>query len=215
MRMSSKRLVAPPQVSSGLIYWLSKALLYTCNKVWLRLAVEGAHHVPRTGPVLIVANHASYLDPPVLGCATRRVVQFLAQSGLAKRGLLRWWLQKVGVVLIDRKAPSKDALRFLSEALAQGGCVGLFAEGTRSLDGSVGAFRSGIDFLVRRTGATVIPAGIEGSFRSFPRGAKWPRPAKCTVRLGTPRSAAEVLAPGGVEALRQEVARLANAKLGN
>jgi 1-acyl-sn-glycerol-3-phosphate acyltransferase len=143
------------------------------------------------------------------------VVQFLAQSGLAKRGLLRWWLQKVGVVLIDRKAPSKDALRFLSEALEQGGCVGLFAEGTRSLDGSVGAFRSGIDFLVRRTGATVIPAGIEGSFRSFPRGAKWPRPAKCTVRLGTPRSAAEVLAPGGVEALRQEVARLANAKLGN
>lgn len=115
--MSSKRLVAPPQVSSGLIYWLSKALLYTCNKVWLRLAVEGAHHVPRTGPVLIVANHASYLDPPVLGCATRRVVQFLAQSGLAKRGLLRWWLQKVGVVLIDRKAPSKDALRFCPKPL--------------------------------------------------------------------------------------------------
>lgn len=202
-----------PHSHSGLVYGLSKALVWCWSKLWLRFSIVDAHHVPLTGPVLIVANHTSYLDPPLLGTASPRYVQFLAQAGLAKVGPLRWWMAKVGVALIDRSAPSKDVLRMLSEALEAGGCVGLFAEGTRSHDGSVGPFRSGVEFLVRRTGATVVPAGIDGASRSFPRGVKFPRPVKCTVRFGAPRSAEQVLASGGVEALRQEVARLAQAPL--
>ena len=172
-----------------------------------------AQYVPREGPVLLVANHTSYLDPPLLGVGITRVVRYLAQAGLARFGPLRWWLRKVGVSLIDRRAPSKDVLRYLSEALEQGSCVALFAEGTRSDDGSVGPFRSGVEFLVRRTGATVVPSGIDGAFRSFPRGRKWPRPVRCTVRYGAPWSPERVLQPGGVEALRAEVARLAGAPL--
>ena len=89
----------------------------------------------------------------------------------------------------------------------------MFPEGTRSNDGRVAPFRSGVEFLVRRTGASVLPIGIDGSYAAYPRGAKFPRPKKCVVRIGEAWPADRVLAPGGVEALRREVARLANARL--
>jgi 1-acyl-sn-glycerol-3-phosphate acyltransferase len=199
----------PPARHSSFVYGLSKGIIWCWCKVWLRLRAVDARHVPRQGPVLLVANHTSYLDPLLLGSAAPRRVNYLAQAGLARFGPLRWWLCKVGVSLIDRRAPSKDVLRHLAEALERGSCVGLFAEGTRSDDGSVGPFRSGVEFLVRRTGATVVPSGIDGAFRSFSRGRKWPRPARCTVRFSVPWPAERVLQAGGVEALRAEVARLA------
>ena len=191
----------------------SKALVLSFCKLYFRLRVEGRHHVPKTGPLLLVANHASYVDPPLVGITAGRWVGFLAQAGLAKLGPLRWWLTQMGVTLIDRDAPSKEALRVIAECLGKGEAVGIFPEGTRSADGSVGPFRNGVEFLVRRTGATVVPIGLDGNFRAFPRKAILPRPRKLVVRYGAPMTAAEVLAPGGVERLRARVAELAHAPL--
>lgn len=195
-------------------WWaVSKGLVLSFCKLYFRLRVEGRHHVPKTGPLLLVANHASYVDPPLVGITAGRWVGFLAQAGLAKLGPLRWWLTQMGVTLIDRDAPSKEALRVIAECLARGEAVGIFPEGTRSADGSVGPFRNGVEFLVRRTGATVVPIGLDGNFRAFPRKAILPRPRKLVVRYGAPMTAAEVLAPGGVELLRARVAELAHAPL--
>lgn len=194
-------------------WWLSKRLVLGYCRIWHRLRIENRDVVPASGPVLLVANHASYLDPPLVGISCRRWVGFLAQAGLAKLGPLRWWLRQVGVTLIDRSAPSKDALRLVADCLAAGEVVGLFPEGTRSRDGELGAFRNGVEFLVRRTGACVVPIGLEGAFRAFPRGAWFPRPTKLVVRYGEVWPADKVLAPGGVEALRTRVAELSRTKL--
>jgi 1-acyl-sn-glycerol-3-phosphate acyltransferase len=183
------------------------------SKVWFRLRVEGKSNLPTTGPVLLVANHTSYLDPPLVGITSSRWVAFLAQAGLAKLAPVRWWLAQMGVTLIDRSAPSKEALRLLADCLKAGEVVGVFPEGTRSSDGSIGPFRNGVEFLVRRTGAAVLPIGLDGAHRAFPRKAWFPRPRKLIVRYGEPWSAAQVLAPGGVEALRARVAELARAPL--
>jgi len=198
---------------SAFVWNLSKCVVLTFSKLWFRLRIEGRENVPATGAVLFVANHTSYLDPPMIGISSRRWVGFLAQAGLAKLGPLRWWLGQVGVTLIDRNAPSKDAMRIVADCLASGEVVGIFPEGTRSKDGAVGSFRTGVEFLVRRSGAPVVPIGIDGAFRAFPRSAWFPRPRKIVVRYGEPWSAERVLAPGGVEALRQRVAALANAPL--
>lgn len=202
-----------PKGYSARVYGFSKWLLRVWARVWLRLRLEGMNNAPKTGAVLVVGNHTSYLDPPLLGCGMPRPVLYLAQKGLAKFPPLRWWLRNVGVGLIDRDAPSKDVLRALSNALADGACVAMFPEGTRSSDGLVAPFRSGVEFLVRRTGAPVLPVGIDGAFAAFPRGARLPRPRRCTVRVGELWPAERVLAAGGVEALRAEVARLAHASL--
>ena len=194
-------------------WWLSKTTVYWLSKVWFRLRIEGRQHVPRTGPVVFVTNHASYLDPPLVGITAGRWVGFLAQEGLAKFGPLRWWLRQIGVTLIDRNAPSKDAMRLMSDCLHAGEAVGIFPEGTRSRDGAIAPFRTGVEFLVRRSGAAVVPVGIEGAFRAFPRGAWLPRPRKVIVRYGEVWPAARVLARGGAESLRARVAELANAPL--
>ena len=201
-------------VARSAFWWvLSKAVVLAFCKLYFRLRVEGRQHVPKGGPVLLVANHASYVDPPLVGITAGRWVAFLAQAGLAKLGPLRWWLRQMGVTLIDRRAPSKDALRLIAECLAKGEAVGIFPEGTRSPDGSVGVFRNGVEFLVRRSGAVVVPIGLDGNHRAFPRKAWLPRPRKLIVRYGEPMTAAQVLAPGGVELLRARVAALAKAPL--
>lgn len=194
-------------------WWLSKVLVLTWARLWLRLRVEGREHVPATGPVLLVANHSSYLDPPLVGITAGRWVGFLAQAGLARFKPVRWWMAQMGVTLIDRDAPSKDAIRLLTANLLAGECVGMYPEGTRTRDGRIGPFRSGVEMLVRRTGASVVPVGLDGPVRAFPRGALWVRPIRCVVRYGLPWSPERVLAPGGVEALRAEVARLARCPL--
>lgn len=195
-------------------WWLlSKYATLAFCRVWFRLRVEGREHVPAAGAVLLVANHASYLDPPLVGISCRREVNFLAQAGLAGFAPLRWWMRQVGVTLIDRDAPSKESLRLIADSLAAGEVVGLFPEGTRSADGAVAPFKSGVEFLVRRTGALVVPIGLDGAHRAFPRRAWLPRPRRVTVRFGAPWGGDKVLAPGGVDALRAHVADLARAPL--
>ncbi len=195
-------------------WWqLSKRVAHVVFLLWFRMRSEGRDGVPASGPVLLVANHASYLDPPLVGMNCRREVNFLAQAGLAKFGPLRWWMRQVGVTLIDRDAPSKEALRLIAESLGAGEVVGIFPEGTRSADGAVAPFKSGVEFLVRRTGATVVPVGLDGAQRAWPRRAWLPRPRKIVVRYGEPWPADKVLAPGGVEALRARVAELARVPL--
>lgn len=198
---------------SAFIWYVSKYLVLAFCKVWFRHRAEGVGQIPASGPVLLVANHASYLDPPLVGISIRRCVGFLAQAGLARFAPMRWWMAQVGVTLIDRNAPSKDAMRLVLEQLEAGEVVGLFPEGTRSRDGAVAPFRSGIEFLVRRTGAVVVPVGIDGAGRAYPRGAWLPRPLRIVVRFGAPWPADRVLAPGGLEALRRQVAELARAPL--
>lgn len=206
------RMATPPPRSA--FWWnVSKYSVLSLCRVYFRLRVEGRHHVPKTGPLLLVANHASYTDPPLVGITAGRWVGFLAQMGLAKTGFMRWWLQQMGVTLIDRNAPSKDAMRYLADCLVRGDAVGIFPEGTRTADGCVGPFRNGVEFLVRRTGAQVVPIGIDGAYRAFPRGAVVPRPRKLIVRYGEPWPADRVLAPGGTEALRARVAELARMPL--
>ncbi|MFM9957211.1 MAG: lysophospholipid acyltransferase family protein [Phycisphaerales bacterium] len=207
--------ISPTRIVARSPFWwaVSKGLVLAFTKVWCRLRVEGRANVPATGPVLLVANHASYLDPPLVGITTRRWVAFLAQAGLARLGPVRWWLRQMGVTLIDRRAPSKEALRLIADCLARGEAVGLFPEGTRSADGSIAPFKNGVEFLVRRTGASVVPIGLDGASRAFPRGAIFPRPRKLIVRYGEVWPAERVLAPGGIAALRARVAELANAPL--
>lgn len=198
----------------NLFWWhVSKFAVMCFCRVWFRLRFEGRENTPTTGPVILVANHASYIDPLVVGLGPSRWLLFLAQAGLARFAPARWWMAQVGVTLIDRDAPSKEALRLLSDSLKAGHPVCLFPEGTRSRDGAVGPFRSGVEFLVRRTGAPVVPVGVDGSARAMPRSAWFPRPRKVVVRYGEVWSAERVMAASGSDELRRCVAELARVPL--
>jgi 1-acyl-sn-glycerol-3-phosphate acyltransferase len=194
-------------------WWLSRGAVLVFCKIWFRIRCENAGRLPTEGPVLLVANHTSYVDPGVVGITATRWVGFLAQAGLASLAPCRWWLAQVGVTLIDRDAPSKASMRLITDCLRAGEVVGIFPEGTRSKDGSIGSFKGGVEFLVRRSKATVVPIGIDGAFRAFPRKAWLPRPRKIVVRYGEPWSAEKVLSEGGIEALRRQISELSRAPL--
>lgn len=192
------------------VYWPSRALAWLYMKVAHRARFEGSGHVPASGPALLVANHASFLDPPLLGLASRRPCQFLARSSLGHLRPASWWLGNVGTILIDRDAPSHRVFEVLIEHLQRGELVTVFPEGTRSRDGRLAPFKRGLQLLVKRTGAPVVPAGIRGTFAAWPRHRRFPNPLRAVgVRVGAPFAAEEILAAGGLERLRVRIAELA------
>jgi 1-acyl-sn-glycerol-3-phosphate acyltransferase len=198
-----------------LVFRLSRFAALVAAKLLFGFRSFGRERVPADGPVLIVANHASFLDPPLLGVDIVRPVRYLARDTLAKLRLARWWLVSVGTVLIDRDAPSHRMLDAGIRILREGGVFAMFPEGTRTKDGAVQEFKRGVLLLVRQTGAAVVPAGIRGTFRSWPRTRKLPRPfVRCEVHYGEPMTAEQVLANDGLADLRRRIAGLAAARLG-
>jgi 1-acyl-sn-glycerol-3-phosphate acyltransferase len=148
--------------------------------MFFRGEVAGLENLPRNGAFLIAANHASHLDPPVIGSQVPRQMCFFARKTLWHGAFATWWLDAVGTIPVDRDGGQDvGALKRVLRALASGKVLILFPEGTRSPDGHLQAPKPGIGFIVCKTQVPVVPARIFGSFDALGRNAKLPR-------LGTP-----------------------------
>lgn len=152
--------------------------------------IEGIEHVPRTGPFIIVANHASNLDPLLLGWAgghqVGRVVHFMAKIEMRSWPVIGWLATQSGVYFVRRGERDRAAQRFSLEALAAGKPIAMFPEGTRSRDGRLTSGKPGAAFLAMRSGAPILPVGISGTQRIFPGRSRWPRPSRIVIRYGEP-----------------------------
>ncbi|PTY01248.1 1-acyl-sn-glycerol-3-phosphate acyltransferase [Opitutus sp. ER46] len=157
-------------------------------EMFFRGDVAGRENLPRTGPFLIAANHASHLDPPFIGAHVPRQMSFFARKTLWSGKLASWWLDAVGTIPVDRDGGQDvGALKRVLRALADGKVMILFPEGTRSPDGNLQAPKPGVGFIVCKSQVPVVPARIFGSFEAFGRGAKVPTPGKpISVVFGQP-----------------------------
>lgn len=148
-----------------LIRFITKTVLL----LFYRFKVEGLENVPVQGGLIVVSNHCSNADPPVLDVAIWKVrkVRYLAKKELFSVPLLGAFLTSAGEVPLDRGKSGGDlrALRVAMAVLEQGGCLGVFPEGTRSRDGSTGRPKLGVSLLAAKTGAQVLPAYISGTGR--------------------------------------------------
>jgi 1-acyl-sn-glycerol-3-phosphate acyltransferase len=160
------------------------------------------------GPVLIVSNHASHVDTPMLLCALPRAVRertavtaaadyFFASTWRALSTALAF-----GTVPIDRRGGAASATPV--DLIAAGWNLVIFPEGTRSSDGGRGRFRHGAAYLAKACGVPVVPAALRGTYAAMPRGRSWPLPGRpaVSVRFGTP------MRLGGSEDVRSFTARL-------
>lgn len=197
-----------------LVYSISRFGLWLGLKIWHRYQAIAPENVPPVGGVIIAANHASFLDPPLAGCALpRRYVRFLARSTLFRNKIGQWWAEQVGVVFIDRNRGDLAAFKAALAVLKAGGLLCLFPEGTRSRDGNLQAAKGGIGFLIMKAEVPVVPVYIDGSFAAFPKGAKWPRPVKIRVRYGSPIQPAEFKRLGAGREIYAPAAELVMARI--
>ena len=177
------------------LYWLARWFVYFCLLLKYRMRVVGREHVPARGGAVIVANHCSYLDPPVMGGAnSRRVVHFLARDTLFSNPIAKWFFPRVGVIALDRTKGDLGALKKAIATLKDGKVLGLFPEGTRSPDGQMRAAKGGIGFLIAKGNVPVVPLHISGTFAAFPKGTNHFRPSRIVARYGPAISPEEILA---------------------
>lgn len=158
-------------------------------KVWFRYRWSGAEHVPMRGPVLVVCNHQSHLDPVLVGVACPRQLCYLARHTLFFWPL-GWLIRSLGAVPIDRSSGRggiKTTLKLLKESEA----VLMFPEGTRSPDGRLQPLLPGFCALARRSEATILPVTLDGAYRAMPRGSGLPRPNRIRLVFGESIIAAE------------------------
>jgi 1-acyl-sn-glycerol-3-phosphate acyltransferase len=163
--------------------WLGFRALY---RFYFRWRVFNAERVPLTGPVILAANHASFLDPPLIGSGLRRGINYLARESLFRfpgmGALLRSWQ----VVPVDRDGGGAAGLKTILDRLLAGGAIILFPEGTRTYDGRLQPARSGIGLTVIKSDAVVIPVRTFGTFEAYGRNQKFPRPFPVAVKYGEP-----------------------------
>ena len=135
---------------------------------------------PRTGPLIIAANHASNLDVPIIGAwlipRLGRRIHWLGKKELFDWPIIGWVAANGGVHPVDRGAADVEAFRLAQRILDQGHVLFVFPEGTRSPDGALQEARDGIALLALRTGAPVVPVGIAGSNGVWPKGQRLPHP---------------------------------------
>ncbi|TNC26557.1 lysophospholipid acyltransferase family protein [Amycolatopsis alkalitolerans] len=171
-----------PEGASGRLHDFGRAIGKVLFRPAYRIRVRGLERVPRTGPVLLIANHSSLVEPQMIfGMLPRRSV-FLVKEEMFT-GAIGWFLRRIGQVPVRRGEPDRAPLLTTAKILREGGLVGVFPEGTRG-DGNVTTAERGAAWLLRGTDAVVLPVAVRGTKRPAGSGRRF-RP-RVDLLIGKP-----------------------------
>jgi 1-acyl-sn-glycerol-3-phosphate acyltransferase len=153
-------------------------------RYYFRWRVIHAERVPLSGPVILASNHASYIDPPLVGAGVTRHINFLARDSIFRVPVLSAILRSWEVVPVDRDGGTGRGLKLILRRLEEGGAIILFPEGTRTRHGELNPARSGIGLTVIKSNAPVVPVRVFGTREAFGPHMWLPRPRRVTVKYG-------------------------------
>src|SRR6516225_4796715 len=190
---------------------------------WFRWQVFNPERVPETGAVILASNHASFLDPPLVGAGIKRGINYLARESLFRFPGIGALLHSWSAVPVDRDGGGAAGLKAILDRLLAGGGIILFPEGTRTRDGHLQPARSGIGLVVVKSNAPVVPVRVFGTYEAYGRHRKFPHPTRIAVKYGEPmrfetlRAEAKTCSKSRLKEIYQEIAdeiMAAIAKLG-
>jgi len=185
-------------------YYIGWKCFRAFYRFYLRWSVYNPERVPLSGPAILASNHASFLDPPLVGAGLRRDINYLARDTLFRFPVVGAILRSWNTVPVDRDGGGATGLRAILDRLLNGGAIILFPEGTRTPTGKLQPARSGIGLTVIKSTAPVIPVRVFGTYEAFGRHMKFPHPKKVAVKYGKPLSFSN---------LRQEAKTCSKARL--
>jgi 1-acyl-sn-glycerol-3-phosphate acyltransferase len=169
------------------VYRLAVLTTTLFSRFWLRIEIKHVDRVPLTGPVLILATHTSFFDPPIVGAHIPRPCHYLAREGILKAPLLGALVTRLNTHPIRRGAGDREAIRTCREILRQGWPLVFFPEGTRSPDGRLGPIQGGFAMILDGlTGVPYVPVLAQDTYAVLRRGWFFPRPRKVRITYGEP-----------------------------
>ena len=171
---------------SGVVYGSLWVLFRTLGRLLFQYRAVGVDNVPREGGILIAANHASYLDIPILGCGLPRRAAYLGRQDLFPMPGLRWICGWLGWIPIRMSRLDREGFGKAIGLIKEGKAVVIYPEGRRSQTGELGPGRPGIGVIVAETGCPVLPVYLKGTHDVLPPDAKWVRLRPITVIFGKP-----------------------------
>ncbi len=186
------------------LYWTVWSLTLAGFTLFLRIRRFGTERIPASGACLIVANHQSHLDPPLVSmCVTKRQSHFVARVGLFSSKHFGKFIAALNALPIRNDTSDIGAIREVLGLLDQGMAVIMFPEGSRTLDGRMQPFKRGVGLLVKKSRCPVVPVAVEGCYDAWPRSRSFPRifGQRVAVLVGSPIPHDELMANGADAAL--------------
>jgi 1-acyl-sn-glycerol-3-phosphate acyltransferase len=153
-----------------MLFYISRAIFTIIIKLLMKVRVYGEENFPEP-PFIITSNHTSLMDPPIVGLACRKYpVNFMAKQELFDAPVIGEWTKRVKCIPVDR---GKNSIRGIKEAIRRikrGSVIGVFPEGTRSVNGDLQEAKTGTGFLIIKANVPVVPVYVYGSSEAFPKG---------------------------------------------
>jgi len=168
------------------IYDIGHILFFIIFKLFFRCRVIGRENLPGTGPCIVASNHASYLDPPILGSMVWRRLNYLARDTLFNTPFKKFILEQCNSIPVRREQLDKSVLNVVLGKIKAGELVVLFPEGTRSPDGGLLPGKPGVGLILSMAKVPVVPVYIHNAYRTFGKENKGFRVVPLTVVFGEP-----------------------------
>lgn len=173
-----------PVISLFLYHLFKWSVVSPTLHLYLRGRIYGAENVPKHGPLVVVSNHASHFDPPILSCALRRPVAYMAKEELFDIPVFGKAIQLYGAYPVSRGAADRSAIRSALKSLDNGWATGLFLEGTRTPDGRITEAKLGAALIAAKAQAPILPVSLWGTQGILHQGSPIPHSVPVTVRIG-------------------------------
>ena len=170
------------------------------SKIVYRYQVIGKENIPKEGAVLFCGNHKSYFDGPLIIISSPRIMRFMAKQELKKNLLFRYLCYAYNAIYVKRDSKDIGPLKEALKELKNGGCIGIFPEGTRNgMDKNEGKLRNGAAYMSLKTGAKIVPIGINGEAKPF---------HKVTITYGKPLDFSKLLEGKNVKDVEVEATEM-------
>ncbi|HLY75485.1 MAG TPA: lysophospholipid acyltransferase family protein [Planctomycetota bacterium] len=168
-------------------WWrLSQGLARAGANIFGKFRVFGLENLPRSGGVLLAANHQSVLDPVLVAMVLPREMHFMARRSLFRNPIFRAIIVSYNAFAIERDTADVKGVKEAIARLEAGSILLVFPEGTRTGDGSIGRMKPGIGMLAERAAVPIVPVLIDGAYEMLPKGARFPRQGRISIVFGKP-----------------------------